>query len=246
MRANSLSHPLANQLAYELGPPSLKVLETGFSGRFFYFPYSAEQKPEDPFATNVGVKPAYGSPLYLLFTEMERVKRDRDMPVPNMLPDLETRTGRLAANIQLGLIKAIQKAHLSLIFEKGMSPFDTPDVIAQHIERKDEEVHADYQGRVDYFSAVLECLENGLLPDGLEPWVTRPAYTDEMYSSDPPVSEDVLIEGAKTGAEAQLAKNERGLQRLHFEWMSSMVIVEGLREGMEPIAIASDVTQSAV
>lgn len=242
----SLTQPFANKLAFELEPPSLEALETGFSGRFFHFPYSTEQQPEDPFATNIGKKPASGSPLFPLFIAMEAIRDEWHWPAPNMLPDEKTQVGRLSSDIQLGLIGAIHKAHLSLVLEKGMSPFDTPDAIAQHIDRKDEEVHADYQTRVDYFSAVLECLEDGLLPDDLQSSVTRPAHIDRMHPSDSPASEAVLIEGAKIGAKAQLDMNEMSMQRLQFEWTSSMVIVEALREGMEPIAIAPVVTQSAV
>lgn len=137
-----------------------------------------------------------------------------------------------ATDLQKKLITSIDRAHFNLI-DNGFPPYLTGIAIEEFIEERDKERHDFYQEDGKRKQGIIDGLKGA---SGLEvpSHVLAAAYTDEAEHEDEgepkPVSPELERQAYIEELEGQVQLNQLRIERLRFEWVSSMVIVQELRD----------------
>lgn len=211
------------QYAPETQIPSQEALDT-HSGSML-FPRLQPGEPTGALGDYhlAGGNPLEGSPLRpLMITAMSAQNMTRRRGV------LSNRTAITASMLQIDLIRTIDTAHFNLL-EKGVAPSETSDVISEYIEGQDARMCSEYNLRLDMLYAQLAGVDRAddEPEDGAEHSAVIPGYRDE----DPEPSDEVLLHVAGLNGQAvidRIKETRFRLQRLKFEWISSMIIIDEL------------------
>lgn len=205
--------------------PNFEVLvSSGDSLIFPYVPHDAA--PGKLGDTNAIGDPAKGSPLHPVLAGIKSVRTDAFRRREQTGETDEVKKILQAARLQSLVLSRINKAHLNLM-STGRSPFETAPIIRDYIATRDRELSADLDGYRSYLLLCLYSMNNGILPN-LPDHAFNLAVSDGRGENDQPPSDEVLLEAGKDYVEGQLVKNDIRDERLKFEWMTSMVIVDFL------------------
>lgn len=222
--------------------PSLETL-ADFPTRSDIFPAIELDDSLGPLGRyDYGGDPTPASPLYPLVGEIHairsRVTKSRGQQPPN---DHIKRIMR-GTILQNKLISSINKGYYNLK-SLGASPLEAVHEVAVHIEDRDQLKSEEYKYEIDYYQGIVDAIGRGdrlLVPE----YAADEAFVEGLEEVDPePVSSELQREAYKRVAERYRNKNQQRLERLDFEWLTSMVVVERLREnltaGMDPHKLTS-------
>ena len=202
--------------------PSQEALDA-HSGSML-FPVLEADEPAGPLGDyHIGDSPLGGSPLRpLMNAAMNAQNMTRRQGI------ISNRTAIMASMLQVDLIRAIDTSHFNLL-ENGAAPFETPGIISEHINGQDSRMCSEYNLRLDRLYAELAEVDRAdeEPEDGAEHSAVIPQYRDE----DPEPSDELLLHVAGLNGQSvihRIRETRFRLQRLKFEWISSMIIIDEL------------------
>lgn len=195
--------------------PRIEALESQQVGYSDIFPGTPEDLGGELGDYRSPMDPAPDSPMADVATRIKRTRREMLCDTDgegNLTP--EARKILAAAEIQRKIVRSIAKAHSNMV-DKGFSPDFTAVVLEHHLDEREQDRHEFYEGQMKDHGDALSELEAGI---------------EESGPIDPLSFDALEQEVAKTNINRSIALNRDRISRLHFEWLSSTVMIRELRE----------------
>ncbi|GEM_PF-4511355 len=198
---------------------------------------SADFDQDGPLGFYQGGDPPEESPLH----SVTQALRDRRYQIYDQerandwIRTEQTRAGLFVTMLHMQLVSTIDQAHRNLL-EKGYGVEESTDIIAEHINTKDQTCSERYTLALDCMTTELAALERH------DPLREKPTEVDGI----PILDLEVLLNGSRTPEEERLRRHESLVeriastklrqQRLRFEWLSAVTILDVLKQDSVPSA----------
>lgn len=189
-------------------------------------------------------EPEAGSPLLPLFRSIHqyRDQADRIWQAGShghiLLTDEQRELAErntLAAGIQEVLLKSINNAHFDLV-ARGASPFETHEPLAGYIDDMDARLHHFHTRNIDSALGTIAALDRREEVKPTDEEVMR-AFSSERTEKEKgldsmPITPELEREAYLASMKTLLRKSRLHLERLQFEWVSSMFIVDAMKRSL--------------
>lgn len=195
--------------------PRIEALESQQPGYSDIFPGTPGDLDGELGDYRSPMDPAPDSPMAELAKRIKNTRREmlRETDGENNLTP-EARRILAAAEIQRKIVRSVAQVHSNLV-DKGYAQDLTAVVLEHHLDEREQDRHEFYEGQMKDHGDALSELEAG---------------AEESGPIDPLSFDALEQEVAKTNIGRSIELNRNRISRLHFEWLSSTVIIRELRE----------------